>query len=264
MLDWNKVDRFTKSLIKEAGHKIRNSFFERIQIETKSNVNDLVTNIDQEIEQFFIKNIQFSFPNHRVLGEEGFGDRVTTLDGVVWIIDPIDGTMNFVHQKRNFAISIGVYEDGVGMLGYIYDVVRDELYAAEKGYGAYLNDERLPQLNKGDIEEAVIGINARWFNSKRFLNGEKLLKIVSDCRGTRSYGSAALEIAYVASGKLDAYISGKLSPWDVAGGVVIAEEVGAVVTNLKAETLNFVEPDSFIVSRPGLHKSIIRGYIESE
>lgn len=261
-MDWNKIDRFTKSLIKEAGQKIRNSFYEPIQIDSKSNVNDLVTNIDQEIEQFFIKNIQFTFPNHRVLGEEGFGDQVTALNGIVWIIDPIDGTMNFVHQQHNFAISIGIYEDGVGMLGYIYDVVRDELYAAQKGAGAYINDERLPQLNEGRIEEAVIGINARWFNAKRYLNGMKLLELVADCRGTRSYGSAALEIAYVASGKLDAYISGRLSPWDIAGGVVIAEEVGAVVTNLKAETLSFLQPDSFIVSRPDLHEHIINKYIE--
>ncbi len=262
MLDWDKIDRFTKSLIKEAGHKIRNSFFERIQIESKSNVNDLVTNIDQEIEQFFIQNIQFAFPDHRVLGEEGYGDQVTTLNGVVWIIDPIDGTMNFVHQKRNFAISIGVYEDGVGMLGYIYDVVRDELYAAKNGAGAYLNDERLPRLSDGSIEEAVIGVNARWFNAKRYVNGGKLLNLVADCRGTRSYGSAALEIAYVASGKLDAYISGRLSPWDVAGGVVIAQEVGAITTNFKGTTLNFVQPDSLIVSRPSLHAFILQNYIE--
>lgn len=262
MLDWNGIDRFAKSLVKEAGHEIRNSFFERIQIESKSNKNDLVTNIDQEIEQFFIRNIQFTYSNHRVLGEEGFGDQVTALNGVVWIIDPIDGTMNFVHQKRNFAISIGVYEDGVGVLGYIYDVVRDELYAAQRGMGAYVNDERLPKLNKGTIEDAVIGLNARWFNSKRDFNGEKLLELVADCRGTRSYGSAALEIAYVASGKLDAYISGRLSPWDIAGGVVIAEEVGAIVTSLAGEAPRFIQPSSLIVSRPDLHQYILNHYIE--
>ena len=262
-LEWNTIDRFAKSLIKEAGHKIRNSFFEHIQIEAKSNVNDLVTNIDKEIEQFFIKNIQFSYSDHRVLGEEGFGDQVTALNGIVWIIDPIDGTTNFIHQKRNFAISIGVYEDGVGVLGYIYDVVRDELYAAQKGMGAFLNDERLPKLSGGIINDAIIGLNARWINSKRDFNGEKLLELVADCRGMRSYGSAALELAYVASGKLDAYISGRLSPWDIAGGVVIAKEVGAVVTNLKGQAPGFIGPDSLIVSRPDLHETILRNYFEA-
>lgn len=260
--DWSVLDRFAKSLIKEAGRKIRTSFSTRIEINTKSNKNDLVTNIDQEIEQFFIKNIQFTYPNHRVLGEEGFGDQVTALNGIVWMIDPIDGTTNFVHQQRNFAISIGVYHEGIGQLGYIYDVVRDELYAAYKGAGAYVNDERLPQLRKGTVEEAVIGLNARWLNSKRPLDGQKLLGLVADCRGVRSYGSAALEIAYVASGKLDAYISGRLSPWDIAGGSIIAQEVGAIATTLKGEALNLVHSDSFVVARPDLHEILLENYID--
>src|SRR3954468_3507139 len=105
-MKWGVIDRFAKSLIKEAGHKIRVSFFNQIDIETKSSVNDLVTNIDKEIEQFFISRIKRDFPDHKILGEEGFGDVVQTLDGVVWMLDPIDGTMNFIHQRRNFAISL--------------------------------------------------------------------------------------------------------------------------------------------------------------
>ena len=95
-------------MIKEAGHKIRISFFNHIHIDSKSDANDLVTNIDREIEQFFISRIQRDFPTHKILGEEGFGDEVDSLDGVTWILDPIDGTMNFIHQKRNFAISLGI------------------------------------------------------------------------------------------------------------------------------------------------------------
>lgn len=261
-MDWNEVDRFAKSLIKEAGHKIRHSFHERIQVGAKSNVNDLVTNIDQEIEQFFIKHIQFVYPAHQILGEEGFGDRITSLNGVTWIVDPIDGTTNFVHQKQNFAISLGVYQDGVGMLGYIYDVVGDELYAAKKGLGAFMNDERLSRLDEGSIDTAIIGINARWLAPNRFVNYEKIAKIISDCRTTRAYGSAALETAYVLSGKLDAYISMRLSPWDIAGGMVIAEEVGAVISNLNGDPLNLLSTNTFIVARPKLHETLLTNYIE--
>ncbi len=107
-------------------------------IETKSNAADLVTNMDREIEQFLIGKIKETFPHHHILGEEGYGDEVTSSDGVVWLIDPIDGTMNFVHQKRNFAISIGIYENGIGKIGLIYDPVHDELYHALKGAGAFL------------------------------------------------------------------------------------------------------------------------------
>lgn len=262
-MDWQAVDRFAKALIKEAGHQIRNSFSGQIQIESKSNMNDLVTNIDQEIEQFLIGNIQDVYPNHLVLSEEGFGDDVKALTGVVWILDPIDGTMNFVHQKESFAISIGVYMDGVGILGYIYDVVGDKMYTAQKGAGAYVNDERLPNLTNGKAENAIVGVNSRWLAPNRYINGEKLISIVRDCRGTRSYGSAALEIAYVASGKLDAYISGRLSPWDIAGGIVIAREVGAIASNLVGDAPDLLQPNSLLIARPCIHEALLTYEIEA-
>lgn len=255
------MDKFAKSMVKEAGHKIRQSFFNPIEIDTKSTINDLVTNIDKEIEQFMIQKIQEQYPTHRILGEEGFGHIVQSLEGVVWIVDPIDGTLNFVHQQRNFAISVGVYIDGVGKLGYIYDVVRDELYSAELGKGAYVNDERLPMIDRPPLHKAVIGLNARWLAPNRFNLQAELFRIVADCRSTRSYGSAALEIAYVASGKLNGYISFNLSPWDIAGGAVIAQEVGAIVSTIKGEQANYVTADTFIVANDLLHDQLLNDYL---
>lgn len=260
-LNWGYIDRYAKSLIKEAGHKIRVSFFNQIHIDSKTSANDLVTNIDREIEQFFISRIQTDFPDHKILGEEGMGDDVRSLDGVTWILDPIDGTMNFIHQKRNFAISLGIYADGVGILGYIYDVVNDDFYNAKKDEGAYYNDERLPKLEITPLREAIIGVNARWMAPNRFIDHEKLIGLVMECRGTRSYGSAAIELAYVATGRIDCYMSMRLSPWDVAGGMVIAQEVGAVATNLNGEKMKLIGQDSFIVTRPGLHNDILTNYI---
>lgn len=261
-MNWELIDRYAKSLIKEAGHKIRNSFFNRIHIDVKSDANDLVTNIDREIEQFFISRIKSDFPDHKILGEEGFGDDIKSLDGVIWMLDPIDGTMNFVHQKRNFAISLGIYQEGIGMLGYIYDVVHDELYYAKKGEGAYLNDERLDKLEFTALNKAVIGLNARWIAPNRYVDHEKIIGLVLDCRGTRSYGSAAMEIAYVASGRLDAYISMRLSPWDIAGGKIIAEEVGAIATNLHGTSPSLLVQDSFIIARPEVQQAILKDYIK--
>jgi myo-inositol-1(or 4)-monophosphatase len=260
-MNWGYIDRYAKSLIKEAGHKIRISFYKHIDIDTKADANDLVTNIDREVEQFFISRIKKDFPDHRILGEEGFGDDVKTLDGVVWMLDPIDGTMNFIHQKRNFAISLGIYIDGVGMLGYIYDVMGNDFYHAVKGEGAYINDERLPQLEVTPLSDAIIGINASWVAPNRYIDNEKIIQMINTCRGTRSYGSAAIELAYVSSGRLDAYMSMRLSPWDVAGGIVIAREVGAVATNLNGETPHLLGQEPFIVARPGLHKDLLSNYI---
>lgn len=260
-MDWGAIDRYAKSLIKEAGHRIRVSFAGKIQIETKADANDLVTDIDRDIEQFFISRIRRDFPGHRILGEEGFGDDVRSGEGVVWILDPIDGTMNFIHQQRNFAISLGIYADGVGMLGYIYDVMADDFYHAYRGEGAYRNDERLPRLAPVSVEKAIIGVNASWVTPNRYIEHEAIGQLVSDCRGTRSYGSAAIELAHVAAGRLDAYISMRLAPWDVAGGSVIISEVGAVATNLRGEQLDMISKDTFIAARPGLHQTVLDQYI---
>lgn len=261
-MNWGNVDRYAKSLIKEAGHKIRVSFFSAIDIETKADANDLVTNIDKQIEQFFVSRIKRDFPDHRILGEEGFGDEINSLEGIIWMLDPIDGTMNFIHQKRNFAISLGIYVDGVGKFGYIYDVMNDDFYYAENGGGAYYNDERLPELEGTSVEKAVIGINASWIAPNNFIDHEKTIKLVQTCRGTRSYGSATMELAYVSTGRLDAYMSMRLSPWDIAGGMVIAKEVGAITSNLKGEKPHLLGQDTFIVAKPGLHEDIVMNYIQ--
>lgn len=262
MVNWGEIDQLTRAWLKESRERIMQSFSTILDIQTKADVNDLVTNMDKETEQFFIKNIKENFPNHRIIGEEGFGDECKDLNGVVWIIDPIDGTMNFVHQKRNFFISIGIYENGIGMLGYLYDVVHDELYFAKKDEGAYFNEEKLPRLEEGFIENAIVGFNAQWLVSNKYMDPKKLFPLVKDVRGIRSYGSAALEIAYVASGRLDSYLSMRLAPWDFAAGKIIVEELGGIVTNLQGERVNLLETGSILVSKPGLHKEMMQRYLK--
>jgi myo-inositol-1(or 4)-monophosphatase len=261
MTNWKHIDQNAKRWIAEAGEKIRNSFDSALSIQYKSNPNDLVTNMDKEIEQFFIEKIQETYPDHRILGEEGYGDNVTSLDGVVWIIDPIDGTMNFVHQQRNFAISIGIYGDGVGYIGLIYDVVHDELYHAFKGEGAYMNDIPLPKLDKVNIEEAVVGINPVWVTENKRIDYNLIAPIVQKVRGARSYGSAALECAFVTSGRLDAYLTMRLAPWDFAAGLVLIGEVGGVATTIKGEKLDLLSETSFFVGEKNLHDHIIKEYL---
>ncbi|MCJ8006127.1 inositol monophosphatase family protein [Lederbergia wuyishanensis] len=262
MVNWSSVDKAAKEWLKEAGKSIVASFETALQIDTKADANDLVTNIDKEVEQYFTSQIRKTFPSHNILGEEGFGDEVQSTDGVIWIIDPIDGTMNFVHQQRNFFISIGIFENGKGKLGYLYDVVHNELYYAISGEGAYWGDLKLPMLEKVEVSEAVIGLNAMLLTSNDVKN--PLISIVKDVRGTRSYGSAALEFAYVATGRLDAYISKTLSPWDFAGGKIIVEEIGGVVTDFKGEPLNLLKKGSVIVAKPGLHEKLINEYFQEK
>lgn len=250
--------------IKEAGNRIIQSFQSTLNIETKSNANDLVTNIDKETEQYFINKIKEKFPTHRVLGEEGIGDPLEDLSGVVWIIDPIDGTTNFVHLQRDFAISIGIYKDGVGIIGLIYDVVREELYHAIKGKGAYMNGAQLGKLKNVSVQEAIIGINATWVTKNRRIDPSILAALVTAARGTRSYGSAALEMANVAAGRLDAYITLRLSPWDFAAGLILIEEVGGKSSTLKGEPIKLLEQNTILISKPGLHEMIIDNYLKDK
>ena len=114
--------------VKEAGDIIKQSFITELNIQYKTNFSDLVTNVDKQVEQFFINKIHTKYDGHRVLGEEGFGDQGNHTEGVIWIIDPIDGTTNFVNQQRHFAIHLLFYEDGIGQIGIIYDVMSDEMY----------------------------------------------------------------------------------------------------------------------------------------
>ncbi|MEC1179512.1 inositol monophosphatase family protein [Metasolibacillus meyeri] len=261
-MDLQQLDLFAKDIIRQAGQRIRDAFSYDLKVETKSDANDLVTNIDRETEVFFIEKIKEYDSSHKILGEEGMGEKVESLDGVVWIIDPIDGTMNFVKQHRHFMITIGIFVEGVGKLGYIYDVMREDLFCAMTGHGAWYNDTPLRKLKPVKLEEAVIGINATWVTPNKKVNHEKLIELVRTVRGTRSYGAAAMEIAFVVSGKLDAYLSMRLSPWDVAGGIIIAQEVGALASNLKGQPFNLLMQDTFMIANPSIHGQILAQYVE--
>ncbi|RSD28166.1 inositol monophosphatase family protein [Mesobacillus subterraneus] len=247
---------------KEAGENIRASFPKTLNVTSKSNPNDLVTDIDKGTEQYFIEKIKGKYPDHRIMGEEGYGDEVTGLSGVVWIIDPIDGTMNFVHQQRNFAISVGIYVDGEGMIGLIYDVVHDELYHCIKGNGVLLNDKPIPELKESRVSEAVIALNALWVAPNKRIDHQMFIPLVQDVRGTRSYGSAAMEMVYVATGRIDAYLSPRLAPWDIAAGIILIKELGGEATDLRGNELDLLKENSLFVSKPGLHSEILKHYLK--
>lgn len=262
MVNWDEIKLKATEWVKEAGELIKHSFHDQITVSYKSNPSDLVTNMDHSIEQYLIKQINDHYPDHRILGEEGFGDSVKNPEGTLWIIDPIDGTMNFVHQQRNFTISVAVYHEGEGIIGLIYDVVRDELYHAQKGKGSFLDQRQLKQLTPVSVDQALIGMNATWVTENTRIDPFVLAPLVRDARGVRSYGSAALEMAYVASGILDAYITLRLSPWDFAAGLILLREVGGLVTTLEGKEIELLEQNSIFAGRPGLHQDILTKYIQ--
>lgn len=251
---------FAQGLIQEAGIRIKQLMEQNLTIETKSNPNDLVTNVDKATEDFIFDTILETYPNHQVLGEEGHGHDIDTSKGTVWVVDPIDGTLNFVHQQENFAISIGIYIDGKPYAGFVYDVMADVLYHAKVGEGAYRGSQPLKPLNDSNLRQSIIGINPNWLTKP--ILGEIFKEIVNDSRSARAYGSAALEIVSVATGNLEAYMTPRLQPWDFAGGLVILYEVNGQASNLLGEPLTISGPNSILVGNRGLHQEISNDYLE--
>lgn len=241
-----------------AGEKIKEQMKQPIDIDSKENPNDLVTSIDRAIEEFFAKKIREHYPDHFILGEEGYGDEIKSLKGTLWIIDPIDGTINFVHQRRNFAISIGIFHEGIGEIGFIYDVMANELYYALRGEGAFKNNRPIEALNNHvTIDQSLLSLNHFWLYENEIVDEKAIQFLVSQVRGTRTLGSAALEMVAVAEGKLDGYLSLNLAPWDIAGGIILIHEVGGIVTNHQGNKINMLESSPVIASHKDIHKDLI-------
>jgi myo-inositol-1(or 4)-monophosphatase len=206
--------------------------------------NDFVTNIDLACEQVIIDIIRRAYPNHEILGEEsGLSEapyKVTNsqVDNVTWIIDPLDGTTNFMHGLPQFCVSIGVSIKNRIEHGIIYDPVHDELFTASHGGGAQLNEKRIRVAPEVDFERALIGTGIPFRRTEElseftgrldtYLNLFK--KLAPQVAGIRRGGSAALDLAYVAAGRLDGFFEQQLKIWDIAAGSLLVQEAGGLVT----------------------------------
>src|SRR5690625_1154083 len=248
-----------KIWVEEAGNIIEERINDELVIDTKTHANDLVTEMDKDIELFLSNKIKEKYPTHLLLGEEGYGDDVQTLEGTIWIIDPIDGTKNFVHQKKNFAISVGIFHEGVGEIGFIYNVMADVLYSAKRNEGAYKNNVRMKPLNKEvNFEEAIFAFKHDLLCKSKDFDAELIEDFVNEIRGARYGGAAALEIAQVAEGIVDGYISKRLSPWDVAAGIVIMNEVGGIVNRSNSDSVNMLEKGTIVACNEVLSEKIFK------
>ena len=152
----------------------------------------------------------------------------------------------------------------LGSIGMIYDVVNDELYHAIKGEGAYLNDKRITPLPKVHVNHAILSINASWIVQNELIDPKILATLVQDVRGTRSYGSAAIELAYVTTGRLDGYMTMRLSPWDFAAGTILLEEVGGKMSDIFGNKLDYIKGSSLFVAKPGLHEVVLEKYLSKQ
>jgi len=229
------------AIAREAGAVLREFFSKGVATEYKGDA-DLVTVADRTAEKLIRERLAAVFPEHGIYGEEGTRDR---LDGAFrWYVDPLDGTTNFAHGFPQFAVSMGLEQrpaglaptaDGTLVAAVIYDPMRDELYVAERGRGALLNDKPIHVTRTPELCESLL---ATGFPSHKRHENPNIHFYHEFClrsHGVRRAGSAALDLAYVAAGRLDGFWEFNLNPWDTAAGILLVEEAGGRVTDFAGE-----------------------------
>lgn len=220
---------------------------------TEKNTNDFVTDADTQAEQEIIKTIHKAYPQHAILAEEG---GATGKNDYTWIIDPIDGTNNFIHGLPHFSISIAVSYKNKVEHGLVYNPILQELFTASRGSGAFLNDRRIRVSNRKNFKGALIGTGYGLKNPKNIAPHIALLqKLLPETAGIRRSGSAALDFAYVACGRYDGFWELGLAPWDVAAGGLLVKEAGGVVSDFSGNE-DYLSTGNVIAANPKIHKLI--------
>jgi myo-inositol-1(or 4)-monophosphatase len=213
-------------LARAAGEIQRDRYETALTVSTKSAAIDLVTEVDHACEALIVEEILARRPDDAVLAEEGRGREHPDAEWR-WVIDPLDGTVNYAHGFPRFCVSIGVERRGEREVGVVYDPLLDELFHARSGVGAFLGERRLQVSQREKLEEALVATGFAYdVHRSREDNLAHFGRILKAARGVRRDGSAALDLCYVAAGRLDAYWEAKLKPWDVAAGLLIVEEAG--------------------------------------
>lgn len=218
--------------------------------------NDFVTEVDKRVEEEIISVIKKAYPQHSILGEEG-GE----LDGndYQWIIDPIDGTRNFIHGFPHFAISIGIMHKNRIEYGVIYDPLRQELFTAIRGKGAHLNNQRIRVGTRKSLDNALLGTGFayRHADKEASLPDDSFNAILPICGDIRRAGAASLDLAYVACGRLDGYWEKGLHIWDIAAGILLVKEAGGMICDT-AGGENYLKSGNVIAANMNLVKSMVK------
>ena len=224
----------TKAVYK-ASNKLIKDFreVENLQV-SKKGIGNFVTSADLSSEQIIIKTLEKAYPEIKIISEETKPDVNLNLNEKKWIIDPLDGTLNFLHGLPHFAISIALMIKDEIISGVVYDPIKDELFWAEKGVGAYLNNTRIRVSQRSQLKDALISTGIPWKGMESFhKNYLKILEnIMKNSSGIRRYGAAALDLAYVAAGRYDAFWEMNLKTWDIAAGSLLVKEAGGYVGNI--------------------------------
>ena len=251
-----QVNIITKACMKASRSLIRDfGEIENLQVSVKG-PGDFVTASDKKVEKILIEELQKARPNYSILSEE-IG-KISNDESYKWIIDPIDGTANFLHGIPHFAISIGLEQDGEIICGIIYDPIKDEMFVAEKGNGSYLNNQRIRVSSRSKLKDCIIFTGGpkkeekdRETSLKEYYNFSSKVQIP-----IRKLGSAALDMAYVAAGRCDGFWQKYLNYWDIAAGIILVKESGGFVTDYYGEN-KYLENKTLLVTNSKINKEMV-------
>lgn len=227
-----KAARRAASIINRASFDI-----ERVKVSEKQH-NDFVTEIDHAAEQAIIEVLTTAYPGHAILAEESGQSSNTSDDNEnIWIIDPLDGTTNFIHGFPQYCISIALQQRGQITQAVVYDPNRNDLFTATKGSGAYLNEKRIRVGRRDKIADALIGTGFPFRDMKGLDEYLQMFRVMTEkCAGLRRPGAAALDLAYVAAGRFDGFFEKGLQPWDMAAGSLLVTEAGGIMGDFSGES----------------------------
>jgi len=228
-----------------------------LKVNTKS-PNDFVTEVDQAAENAIIEILLEAYPGHGILAEESGRAHGAKHSEFTWIIDPLDGTTNFIHGFPVYAVSIALAHRGVVQQAVVYDPTRNDLFYSSRGRGAFLNDRRLRVSKRTRLNEALIGTGFPFRKGDNFKRYVKMFEeVMQSCAGLRRPGAAALDLCYVAAGWYDAFFETGLSPWDIAAGSLIITEAGGLIGNFTGEA-DFLYQREVVAGNPRIYGQLVQ------
>lgn len=241
-------------IAQQAGKILKQRFGKSNNIQHKSLI-DLVTDADHETEVFILNEITKRFPGHYILAEEsGVSDGNHESS---WFIDPLDGTVNYAHNIPIFTVSLAYASHGVTQLGVVYAPMLGELFSAELGKGSHLNGDKLHVSKAVDLDHALLVTGFPYNIRTNPTNLEYYRRFALRSQGVRRLGSAALDLCYVGAGRFEGYWEVEINPWDIAAGVLIAQEAGAVVTSMDGRSVSYQPPITVLAAAPAIHQQML-------
>lgn len=246
--------RAAVDIARESGALLVDAFGKGVRSEAKDDF-DLVTEADRASEDIILRRLLSAFPSHTVIAEES-GVRGGSSPAYRWHVDPLDGTKNFVRGYPAFALSLALECAGELVLGVVFDPVRQELFSAERGAGAFCNDERIQVSRVAQLEQCLVTTGFPSAKRHRHLNVQLLCQVSMTTQGLRRTGSSALDLSYVACGRVDAFWDIGLSSWDIAAGLVLVSEAGGRYSDLCGGRFATTAPD-LLAANPIVHDSFV-------